>query len=100
MTTYVFEHAQTGQRVERQFPMGKAPKRVKSGCRWYSRIITPCAFSIEKVEGMHSPGRTKHVVRNKHDIREIEARNAHVGLKWNPDAYARDYSVPVPKEVA
>jgi hypothetical protein len=100
VTTYVFENAKTGQRVERDFRIGKAPKRIKSGCAWYSRIITPCAFSIEKVDGMHSPGRMKHAVRNKHDIREIEARNEHVGLKWNPDAYQRDRSVPVPKEVA
>lgn len=99
MTTYVYEHT-SGERVEREFRMGKAPKRVKAGSRWYSRIITPCAFSIEKVEGMHSPGRVKHPVRNMHDVREIEARNAHVGLKFNPDAYQRDRSVPVPKEVA
>lgn len=100
MTTYVYEDAKTGSRVEREFRIGKAPKRVKVGCKWYSRIIVPCSFSIERVEGLHSPGRRKQVVRNMHDIREIEARNAHVGLKWNPDAYVRDRSVPVPKEIA
>lgn len=98
MTTYVYESTQ-GERVERVYPMGKSPKKLKVGPRWYHRIIVPCGFSIEKVEGMHRPsaGKPFHV-RNMHDIRNIEAANEHKGIKWNPDAYARDHSVPMPKE--
>lgn len=96
MTTYVYESVQ-GDRVERDFRIGKAPKRVKQNSRWYHRIICAPGFRIEKVEGIHSPGRVKHAVRNMHDIRNIEAMNP--GLKFDPDLYERNKDVPMPDNV-
>ncbi len=101
---YVNRH---GEKIEREYPCGSAPKRVRHRGGWYERDYTLAqAPVVSRIEGIHSclpptirgvrevvkdgPDAGKVAIRNRQEIREIEAANP--GLKFNPEYY-HDYDV-------
>jgi len=95
MPTYTYE-SRLGNRVERHYPVTKYPQSIKVDGVRMDLVITAPAFVVENVAHLSGalPGR-KRVIRNKHDIRNIEAANP--GVKFNPEAFQRDTDVPLPK---
>lgn len=103
MTVYVYESA-LGNRIERDYRIGKQPRRLTiDGVRFDLAIVAPMVSIPRSPYGPQplprSIGGIKErapngdaVVRNKSDIRNIEAANP--GLKFNPDYYhdSRNYN--------
>jgi hypothetical protein len=89
---YEFEDVATGERVERRYPLGRAPKRlIRVGGRTLRRIITAPSVRVDHCEHVsHSlppsfAAQTEHSVTDKNgmrhaaftsrkQIRELEAR--------------------------
>lgn len=88
MPIYTYE-SKDGKVEERVYPIGSYPQSIRMGGRRYVlRITAPCRPVVENVAGIHhGPGHPVHI-RNKHDIREIEARS-NGELKYDPDFYRR-----------
>ncbi len=95
MPIYTYE-SPLGNRVERHYPITSYPQSILiDGVRMELVITAPLCIAVEHVEHLSGalPGR-KRVIRNRHDIRNIEAANP--GVKFNPEAFQRDTSVPLP----
>lgn len=85
MPIYVYE-SKDGDRIERVSSWEKSPKTVRANGKRYERIIVQTASPVvENVAGIHRGPGEPVMIRNKHDIRELEARVP--GLKYDPSFY-------------
>lgn len=85
MPIYTYE-SNDGKRIEREYPVRSYPQSVRVGGRRYTlRITAPARPVVENVAGIHHGPGELTIIRNKHDIREAEARKP--GLKFDPEYF-------------